>query len=303
MRRLASTKRAAVLQALCEGNSISSASRITDVAYNSVVKLLIDAGEACSEFHNRAVRGVAAARLQLDEIWSFTWCKDANVETARNPPEGAGDTWTWIALDADSRLIVSWMVGGRDRETAEIFMADLASRVTTRPQVTTDGLRLYIPAVLGAFDGRVDFAQLTKRYGIDVEVPERSRRYSPPRITGVRRRRIAGDPDEAHVSTSYVERQNLNMRLFSRRFTRLTNGFSRKLENHAHQLALSITAHNFIRINKTLRVTPAMEAGLAGEVRDFKWIVDLIEMNTAPPAPWGSVKRAREASESAQDSV
>ena len=275
MNKLPLKTRTQILHMLCEGNSMRSISRMADVSINTVSKLLVDAGKACAAYHDEAVRGVTASRIQCDEIWSFTYAKQKNVKAAKAAPGGAGDTWTWTALDADSKLIVSWLVGGRDSEYAMAFMDDLRDRLANRVQLTTDGHRAYLEAIEGAFGGDIDYAQIIKIYG---NSPESAKgRYSPADCTGIRKRRVEGNPDIDHVSTSHVERQNLTMRMHMRRFTRLTNGFSKKFENHMHMVALYTVFYNFCKIHKTLRVTPAMEGGLSDTVRDFEWICQLID--------------------------
>ncbi|MES1255164.1 MAG: IS1 family transposase, partial [Acidobacteriota bacterium] len=224
--------------------------------------------------HDETVRGVKARRVQVDEIWSFTYAKQKNVKAATAAPEGAGDTWTWTGLDADSKLIVSWLVGARDAAYAHAFVNDLASRLTNRIQLTSDGLKLYLDAVEDAFGGDVDYAQLIKLYGSS---GENETRYSPAKCIGCIPQEVTGDPDPKHVSTSYVERQNLTMRMHMRRFTRLTNGFSKKLENHMHMVALYTVFYNFTKIHKTLRVTPAMAAGLTDRLWNMADVVALIE--------------------------
>ncbi len=282
MNKLPADKRAAILTLLCEGNSLRAITRITGVSLDTATKLLVDAGHACEAFHDETVRGIKARRLQCDEIWSFTYAKAKNVAQAKAAPEGAGDTWTWTALDATSKLIVAWLVGGRDAEYANAFMQDVADRLATRVQVTTDGLKAYLEAVEGAFGADVDYAQLVKLYG---NAPGPAGRYSPGECVGIRKTRVEGRPDPAHVSTSYVERQNLTMRMHMRRFTRLTNGFSKKIENHGHAVALHCTFYNFVRIHKTLRCTPAMAAGLTGRLWDMKDIVALVEAAEAAEEP------------------
>ncbi len=251
-----------------------STSRLADVSINTVTKLLVDAGEACARFHDEQVRGVKARRVQVDEIWSFTYAKQKNVETAKSAPEGAGDTWTWTGLDADSKLIVSWLVGPRDAGSAYTFVEDLAARLAGRIQLTSDGLRLYLDAVEAAFGADVDYSQLVKLYGTAVE---NETRYSPATCLGCVAKTVTGDPDPKHISTSYVERQNLTMRMSMRRFTRLTNGFSKKIRNHVHMVALYTVWYNWVRIHKTLRVTPAMQAGLTDHLWDMTTIVELID--------------------------
>lgn len=276
MNKLPLAKRMLILNMLCEGSSMRSISRVADVSINTVAKLQVDAGEACAAFHNERVHGLTAKRIQCDEIWSFVHAKAKNVPTAKAAPDKAGDVWTWTALDADSKLIVTWCIGERDGEAASHFMCDVASRLAHRVQLTTDGHKAYLEAVEGAFGADVDYAMLVKLYGA---APGRSpeARYSPAECTGIRKTRIEGSPDDKHVSTSYVERQNLTMRMQMRRFTRLTNGFSKRVENHGHALALYFVFYNWTRIHKTLRVTPAMAAGLTDRVWTMEDIVRLID--------------------------
>jgi IS1 family transposase len=282
MNKLASAQRAAVLTLLCEGNSLRSVTRITGVSLDTVTKLLIDAGRACQAFHDNTVRGLRAKRVQCDEIWSFTYAKQKNVADAKAAPEGAGDTWTWTAMDADSKLIVSWLVGGRDADYADAFMQDVANRLAGRVQLTTDGLKTYLQAVEGAFGADVDYAMLVKQYGAPIGAPGR---YSPGECTGAIKTRVEGKPDAKHVSTSYIERQNLTMRMHMRRFTRLTNGFSKKIENHGYAVALHCTFYNFVRMHKTLRCSPAMAAGLTTRLWEMKDIVALVEAAEAAEGP------------------
>ena len=288
MNKLSAKVRAQILHMLCEGNSLRSIARMTGVSINTVSKLLVDAGNACAAYHDDAVRGLKSKRVQCDEIWSFTYAKQKNVETAKAAPEGAGDTWTWTALDSDSKLIVSYLVGGRDAGYAHEFMQDVADRLENRVQLTTDGHKVYLEAAEGAFGGQVDYAQLIKIYGASHEYVKG--RYSPAECKGTRKVPVSGNPDFRNVCTSHVERQNLTMRMHMRRFTRLTNAFSKKFENHAHMVALYTVYYNFVRIHKTLSVTPAMEAGLSDTVRDFEWIVGLIDVNTPKPGPRGPYK-------------
>ena len=274
MRKLAPTERARILHMLCEGMSIRAITRLTGASKNTVAKLLVDAGKACAAYHDATVRNVKSTRVQVDEIWSFTYAKQKNVATAKDAPEGAGDTWTWTAIDADSKMILSYFVGGRDGECAMWFIDDLASRLANRVQLTSDGHRAYLEAVEGAFGCDVDYAQLVKIYGPTITAPGR---YSPAECTGIRKRTVEGKPDADHISTSYVERQNLTMRMHMRRFTRLTNAFSKKVENHAHAVALHMMYYNFVRIHKTLRVTPAMAAGVSDRLWEIGDIVALVE--------------------------
>ncbi len=275
MNKLPLHTRVQILNMLVEGSSMRSISRVAGVSINTVTKLLVDAGEACAAYHDEHVRNVKASRVQCDEIWSFTYAKAKNVAKAKAAPEVAGDVWTWTGLDADSKMIVSWLVGGRDGSYAMEFMDDLAKRLANRVQLTTDGHRAYLEAVEGAFGDDVDYAQLVKLYGA---APESAKgRYSPAECIGARKERVTGNPDRDHVSTSYVERQNLTMRMHMRRFTRLTNGFSKKIENHAHAVALHFMFYNFAKIHKTLRVTPAMQAGVADHVWTLEDIAQLAD--------------------------
>ena len=268
---------------------IRAITRLTGASKDTVAKLLIDAGKACAAYHDANVRNVKAARVQVDEIWSFTYAKQKNVATAKEAPEGAGDTWTWTALDADSKLIVSYLVGGRDAEYAMWFMDDLASRLATRVQLTSDGHKAYLQAVEGAFGCDVDYAQLVKMYGPTITAPGR---YSPAECTGAKKVRVMGRPNIGDVSTSYVERQNLTIRMHMRRFTRLTNAFSKKVENHANAVALHMMYYNFVRIHKTLRVTPAMAAGVADRLWEIADIAKLVEDAEIKPTKRGPYKKA-----------
>jgi IS1 family transposase len=264
-----------------------SISRIMDVSINTISALLVEAGKACAEHHDRAVVGVNSKRIQADEIWSFCYAKQKNVATAKAAPEDAGDVWTWTALDADSKLIVSYLIGGRDAEYANDFMQDVAARLTSRVQLTTDGHRAYLEAVEGAFGADIDYAMLIKHYGAPVGALGR---YSPGECTGIELRRVEGRPTEKHVSTSYVERQNLTMRMSMRRFTRLTNGFSKKVENHTHMVALYATWYNFVRQHKTLRCSPAMAAGLSATLWSMADVVALIDVRAEAPKKRGPYK-------------
>jgi IS1 family transposase len=277
MNKLPLAKRAQILTLLCEGVSMRSIERIAGCSINTVDKLLQAAGAACAVYHDEHVRGVAASRVQCDEAWSFIYAKAKNVRAAKKAPPDAGDIWTWIGIESDTKLIISYLVGGRDAEYALALMDDLRSRVTTRMQLTTDGHAAYLSAVEEAFGADVDFAQLVKLYGGPPSSPEAARRYSPSECVGTRKRTITGNPDPKHVSTSYAERQNLSMRMHMRRFTRPTNAFSKKIENHAHTVALYALWYNFVRIHKTLRTSPAMAAGIETRLWSMEDVVRLIE--------------------------
>jgi IS1 family transposase len=283
MNKLPVAKRAQILSMLCEGTSMRAISRLADVSINTVSDLLVKAGVLCAEIHDEEVRGVKAQRVQVDEIWSFTYAKNKNVtQKIAERVEGAGDTWTWTAIDADSKLIVSWLVGGRSIEFAMPFMKDLRDRLANRVQLTSDGHRAYLVAVEEAFGIDVDYAQLVKLYGATSK--EDQRRYSPVECTGAIPNVVTGDPDPKHISTSFAERQNLTMRMHMRRFTRLTNGFSKKIENHIHMVALYTVFYNFTKIHKTLRVTPAMQAGLTDHVWTMAEIVQILDRESLVPA-------------------
>ena len=281
MNKLSNSRRAQILEMLVEGMSMRAASRIAKVSINTVTKLMIEAGEACAAYHDEAVRNVSARKVQCDEIWAFCYAKDKNVAHAKAAPKGAGDVWTWTAIDADNKMILSYEVGDRSGATAIEFMDDLRDRLANRVQLTTDGHKAYLEAVEGAFGGGVDFAQLVKLYG---DAPEKEKRYSPATCVGTHKRRVEGNPDVRDVSTSYVERQNLTMRMGMRRFTRLTNAFSKKLENHLLMLSLYFVHYNFVRIHSTLKCTPAMAAGVSDTLLDMEWIVSLIDARAAKPS-------------------
>ena len=280
MNKLPTAKRVQILEMLVEGMSMRATSRVAKVSINTVTKLMVGAGEACAAYHDETVRNVTAERVQCDEIWAFCYAKEKNVALARSAPHGAGDVWTWTAIEGASKLILSYEVSDRSGQTANEFMDDLSGRLANRVQLTTDGHKAYLEAVEGAFGADVDFAQLVKLYG---DAPEKEKRYSSATCIGTRKRRVEGDPDPAKVSTSYVERQNLTMRMGMRRFTRLTNAFSKKLENHLLMLSLYFVHYNFVRIHKSLRMTPAMAAGVSDTLRDMEWIVSLIDARAAKP--------------------
>jgi IS1 family transposase len=274
MNRLSTEQRTAGVAALVEGMSIRSVVRMTGVAKNTVVKLLVDLGRACDEYQSRTLVNLRCRRIQCDEIWSFVYPKEKNVTPEMEQTKGwAGDVWTWTAMDAESKLMVSWLVGARNAGYAQAFMEDVAYRMAHRVQLTTDGHKPYLEAVEGAFGMDVDFAQLVKLYGAPEE-PEKT--YSPMKCIGCRKTAITGHPDPKHISTSYVERQNLTMRMSMRRFTRLTNAFSKKLENLEAAVALHFMWYNFGRIHQTLRVTPAMEAGVTDHVWTIAEIIGLL---------------------------
>ena len=279
MNKLPVSKRAQILSMLCEGSSMRAITRITGVSLNTVTKLLVDAGKACDAYHDEHVRGVKATRIQCDEVWAFCYSKQKNVADAKAAPEGAGDVWTWTALEAGSKLLVSYMVGGRDGEYAAALMDDLRGRLANKVQLTTDGHKAYLQAVEDAFGADIDYAMLVKLYGAGPATTDDAagRRYSPAECVGIRKETITGKPDMKHVSTSYTERANLTMRMSMRRFTRLTNAFSKKIENHEHAIALYFMHYNFEKIHTTLRVTPAMAAGVTTKLWELEDIIALID--------------------------
>jgi IS1 family transposase len=289
MNKLDHEARARILHLLCEGSSIRAITRLTGASKNTVVKLLIASGEACAAYHDEHVRNAKARRCQVDEIWAFTHCKQNNVATVKAAPVGAGDTWTWTAIDADSKLIISWLVGARDGEYAMAFIDDLRARLANRVQLTSDGHRAYLEAVEAAFGADVDYAQLVKLYGASSDSAKG--RYSPAECCGAIKTPIEGKPDPKHISTSYAERANLTMRMHMRRCTRLTNGFSKKIENHTHQVALHFMYYNFVRIHSALRVTPAMAAGVTTRLWEIGDIVALVEANDPKPVRRGPYKK------------
>lgn len=274
MNKLDRETRSKILHLLCEGQSIRAVTRITSASKNTVAKLFVDAGRAFAEYQDRILRNLSCKRLQVDEIWSFNYCKASNVESAKAAPKGAGDVWTWTAIDADTKLFVSWLVGGRDTDYAMHFLHDLKSRLNNRVQLTSDGLRSYVEAVDSTFGDDVDYAMLVKLYGPSLEG---ERRYSPPAFVRARKTKMTGNPDPSHISTSFAERHNLTMRMHMRRFTRLTNGFSKKIENHEHSVALHSMYYNFVRVHQTLRVSPAMAAGVTDKLWEVADMVDVLE--------------------------
>ena len=289
MHKLDDSKRRLIIQCLVEGMSMLATARTARVSKNTVVKLLVDAGKACLEFQDTALRDISSRRIQVDEIWAFVYAKDKNVSRARNAPPDAGDVWTWVAIDADTKLVPSWQIGDRSGATAIALLDDLRSRLANRVQLTTDGHRPYLDAVEGAFGGDVDYAQLVKLYGPAAK--EEERRYSFGRCIGSRKHWVIGNPDPADISTSYVERQNLTMRMNMRRFTRLTNAFSKKVENHAHAVALHFMYYNFCRIHGSLKTTPAMAAGITDRQWQIEDIIRLVDARAPKPGPRGPYKK------------
>ena len=284
---LPTAKRGQVLKTLCQGVSMRGTAELCDVSMNAVVKLLADAGEACMWAHDDLVVNVKASKIQCDEVWSFTYAKQKNVATAKAAPENAGDTWTWTAIDADSKLIVSYFVGDRSGDSARSILCDLQHRLANRVQLTTDGYIVYMRAVHEAFGNDIDYAMLDKIYGTSTKPRSAEARYSPPPIVGTKVRCCSGNPDPKHVSTSYAERSNLSLRMHNRRFTRLTNAFSKRFESHVHMVALYTMFYNFVRVHKTLRVTPAMQAGVTDKLWTFEDIVAKIDHYAPPPKPRG----------------
>lgn len=268
MNKKSTKERAQMLQLLVEGNSLRATSRITGASINTVTKLLVEAGEACAAYQDKHLRNLPCKRVQVDEIWSFVYAKEANV------PDGmegqAGDVWTWTSIDAQTKLVPSWRVGDRSAEMAVEFIEDLASRLANRVQLSSDGLAMYLDAVEGAFGRDVDYSQIIKIYA-------RENGKNTSECVGIRKAKVVGNPDKAHVSTSFVERQNLTMRMSMRRFTRMTNGFSKKVENHCHAIALHFMNYNFCRIHKTLRVTPAMAAGVSDKLWSLEDVVIMMD--------------------------
>jgi IS1 family transposase len=272
MNKLDNKCRTQIISALVEGNSIRATSRMVGVSKDTVMKLLVDVGTVCANYQDEHLRGLTSRRLECDEIWSFCYAKKKNVCPEKQGVLGYGDLWTWVALDADSKLVPCWHVGRRDANAASEFINDLASRLKHRVMLTTDGFKPYLEAIEGAFGADIDYAMLIKIYG----TPQEEIRYSPAECCGTRTEVITGDPFPPMISTSYVERQNLTMRMSMRRFTRLTNAFSKKLENHMHAVSLHFMYYNFARVHRTLRCSPAMEAGVTSKLWSIDDIVNLL---------------------------
>ena len=274
MNKLDPKDRAQIITLLCEGMAIRAITRVTGASKNTVAKLLADVGQACAAYHDQHVRGLTSKRVQMDEIWSFVYAKQDNVKRAKNAPADAGDVWTWTAIDADSKLLVSFLVGDRTTDSALRFVDDLRSRLSNRVQLTSDGHRPYLAAVDTVFGDDVDYAMLNKIYGA---APGGERRYSPAVCIGAQKKRVTGEPDKKHISTSFAERQNLTMRMHMRRFTRLTNAFSKKIENHTAAVALHTVFYNFVRVHQTLKLSPAMAAGVTDRLWEVSDIVQVLE--------------------------
>ena len=274
MNKLPHEKRAQALQMMAEGISLRAMTRLTSISRTTLIKLLEDAGQAFSEYQDSMLVNLPCKRVQVDEAWAFCYAKQKNVPTAKAAPEGAGDIWTWVGLDADTKLVASWHVGSRDSEAAMTFIDDLASRLASRVQLTSDGHKPYLEAIEGAFGANIDYAMLVKVYGA---APEGQRRYSPAVCTGAHKHRVEGNPDPKHVSTSFVERNNLSMRMGNRRMTRLTNAFSKKAKNHEHMMAIYFMHYNFVRIHQTLKITPAMAASVTPKLWEMSDLVKVLE--------------------------
>ena len=291
MNKLPTEARVRILGMMVEGMSMRAIARLTGASKNTIAKFLRDAGEACVRYQDETLRGLTCKRIQVDEIWSFVGMKQKNVPAARKGEFGVGDVWTWTAIDADTKLAVSWLLGDRTTATAKEFMNDLADRLANRVQITSDGHKAYLEAVEEAFGIDVDYAQLVKIYG---ESPEAQKRYSPAECVGCKRENVTGSPDPEHISTSYAERANLTMRMHMRRFTRLTNAFSKDAENHAHSVAIHFMFYNFARIHQTLRVSPAIAAGVAGKLWELADIVAMIDEAAPKPGKRGAYKKQQE---------
>jgi IS1 family transposase len=290
MNKLDASVRAQILRCLVEGNSIRATARLCQVEKRTVTRLMIDAGRACQAYQNQVLCDLPCKRVQVDEIWSFTYAKQKNVPTAKAAPEHAGDTWTWTAICADTKLAINWLVGERNAVYAHAFIHDVWERLAGRVQLTSDGFAPYRDAVEQVFGIDVDYAMLVKSYGAS---PEGEKRYSPAECIGAKKVPMQGNPDLKHVSTSFVERQNLTMRMAMRRFTRLTNAFSKKIENHAYAVSLHFMHYNFCRIHQTLRVTPAMAANVTNRLWTADDIVALIDSMTPAPKPRGPYNKRK----------
>lgn len=280
MNKLSLDKRVQVIHCLVEGNSIRATVRMTGAAKNTVAKLLVEIGRACSEYQDKVFRNLECKRLECDEIWSFIGCKE---QAKKQGAKGYGDVWTWTAIDSETKLVPSWYVGARDAYAGYCFMNDLCGRLKNRVQLTTDGHSAYLDAVERTFGADIDYAMLVKLYGSGPDIRQTEARYSPPRCTGTQKHIKSGNPSLEHVSTSYAERNNLTIRMSVRRFTRLTNAFSKKLQNHIAAISLHFMYYNFCRIHKTLRITPAMAAGVTDHVWEVADIVALLERQEALP--------------------
>lgn len=278
MNNLSTEKRVVVLASLVEGSSIRSTVRMTGIAKNTVTKLLVEAGAVCATYQDKVLRDLKCKKIQCDEIWSFCYAKQKNVPTDKQGQFGFGDVWTWVAIDPDTKLVVSWLVGLRTAEWAKVFVKDVAGRLVKRVQLTTDGNKAYLEAVDDAFGADVDYAMLVKLYG--QENPGEAR-YSPPKCIGCQRQKLMGKPNPKDISTSMVERQNLTMRMSMRRFTRLTNAFSKKIQNLEAAVALHFMYYNFVRIHQTLRISPAMAAGVTDHLWEISEIISLLENKKA----------------------
>ena len=283
MNILTTSKRVRVIASLVEGNSIRATVRMTGVAKDTVIKLLVAMGRTCEAYQRRVLVNLQSKRIQCDEIWSFCYAKEKNVPEKMRGQSGVGSVWTWVAIDAETKLVPCWRIGGRNAWNAQHFMYDLASRLANRVQLTTDGHRVYLEAVSLAFGTEIDYAMLVKLYGNDPHGEDS--RYSPPECIGCRETAIIGRPKVEHISTSYAERQNLTMRMKMRRFTRLTNAFSKKVDNHRHAVALHFMHYNFCRVHQTLRVTPAMEAGIADHVWSLEEVVGSYKLGKMSERP------------------
>ena len=291
MNKMPAEQRALMYQLLVEGNSMASTMRIVRCSKNTVAKFIADAGPICHQYQDEMLRNLPCTRLEVDEIWSFIYAKNKNVERAKNPPRGVGDVWTWTAICADTKLLATWMVGDRSSDTGIPFMVDLQRRLRNRVQLTTDGHKVYFEAVEQAFGGDVDYAQMIKQYGNTESGDSAHRRYSPGQCNGVERIVVQGAPNLDLISTSYAERGNLTIRMSMRRFTRLTNAFSKKLDNHAASFAMWSLWYNFGRVHQTIKRTPAMAAGLARQRWTPRDVIDMIDERTPKPGPRGPYKK------------